>query len=65
MTAHEALVAYCAAQRCETCPLNTPELGCIEDGDRCVLSHALEALPADSPGIDPAYEAMRADLGQP
>jgi len=42
----KALARYCAVHRCEDCPMNDPQLGCIdnEDDGECVVALALDAL---------------------
>ena len=62
MTPREALLAFCAKHRCKDCPIACPDLGCIAPGDPCVVTLALAAMTA---GVDPDYEAMRADLVGP
>ena len=39
-----ALTDYCLAHRCEGCPMNTPELACIDVEDTCILDVALTKL---------------------
>jgi len=42
--------------------MNTPELGVLADGDLCVVSLAIDALPQDeAASVDADYEAARAD----
>ena len=49
-TPRAILVTFCLEHRCETCPVNVPELGAGEgSGDFCVVSEAIESLPEDTP----------------
>jgi hypothetical protein len=41
---HAALMDYCVAHSCRTCPMSTPQLGALSDDDLCVVSHALDHL---------------------
>lgn len=52
---HKALVMYCVAHRCKDCPMNDPQLGCIEDEDVCVVSMAMDALAAEGAGTTDPY----------
>ena len=38
------LAAYCDAQRCASCPMNTAELACSEPDDTCIVSLARDEL---------------------
>jgi hypothetical protein len=47
MTPRQTLIDYCRAHLCKTCPMNTPGLGVLTDGDECVVSMAIGQLPQD------------------
>ena len=50
MSTRAILITYCLEHRCETCPVNVPELGGGEgSGIFCVVSQAIAALPEDTP----------------
>ena len=42
-----ALIRFCAENRCESCPVNTWELG-MDEADPCVVSLAIDALPEEA-----------------
>jgi hypothetical protein len=41
---HQALVVYCCNHICKDCPMNDPQLGCIDDEDPCVVTLAMDVL---------------------
>ena len=50
MSARKTLMEFCLSHRCETCPVNGPELaGGTSTGstDPCVVSLAIDSLPED------------------
>ena len=50
MTPRQTLIEYCLSHRCETCPVNVPELAAGEgSGNFCVVSQAIDSLPEDTP----------------
>jgi hypothetical protein len=57
----KSLTDYCLAHRCESCPMNTPELGILDVLDNCIVDMAISRLDGTPAGIDPTYEAARAD----
>lgn len=50
MSARQTLTEFCLSHRCETCPVNVPELaggGGSDQDSPCVVSLAIDSLPED------------------
>ena len=50
MSARKTLMEFCLSHRCETCPVNIPELAggmFKDDPSPCVVSLAIDSLPED------------------